>query len=238
VDQETGVSKKAGAGDQIVIKKYANRRLYDTSTSAYVTLEHLNDLVKKGVDFVVVDAKSGEDLTRAVLGQIIFEQESKGQNMLPVGFLRQLIRIYGDSVQTMLPAYLEMSMSAFTRQQDQWRSAMTKMTPTGQVGMGNLHHSPMAGFGAQVFEEQIKKNMALFEETVRMFSPFSTSGPASSSGSATDPAAAMSEGMQAGAKAAESGAEALLALQKQMLDMQRQIWTLSQSRKPEGGDKT
>src|SRR5579862_9807745 len=111
-------SETGKSGDErVVIKKYANRRLYNTASSSYVTLEHLSEMVKKGVDFVVYDAKTNEDITRSVLTQIIFEEESRGQNLLPIQFLRQLIRFYGDSMQSILPTYLEMSLDAFTRQQ-------------------------------------------------------------------------------------------------------------------------
>jgi len=117
------VSKSNGKTGGIVIKKYANRRLYDTSTSQYVTLDYLRDLVKKGTDFQVVDAKSGEDLTRGVLAQIIFEEESRGANLLPVDFLRQLIGFYGDSLQSVVPGYLQMSMNSFSDTQKEWRKA-------------------------------------------------------------------------------------------------------------------
>src|SRR5687767_15839686 len=104
-----------------VIKKYANRRLYHTGTSTYVTLEDLARMVKDGEDFTVTDAKTGEDITRAVLGQIIFEQESRGQHLLPIAFLRQLIRFYGDQMQTLLPSYLESSLRNFSTNQEALR---------------------------------------------------------------------------------------------------------------------
>src|SRR5260370_21714954 len=107
--------------ERVIIKKYANRRLYNTRSSAYVTLEHLSDMVKDGTDFVVFDAKTGEDITRSVLTQIIFDEESRGQNLLPIQFLRQLIRFYGDSMQAFLPSYLELSLDSFTRQQRRMR---------------------------------------------------------------------------------------------------------------------
>ena len=111
------MSQSSGQDEKIIIKKYANRRLYDTSASAYVTLEHLSELTRQGKEFMVQDAKTGEDLTRAVLAQIIFEQENKKEGVLPVSFLRQLIQFYGDNFQTMLPAYLELSMKTFGQQQ-------------------------------------------------------------------------------------------------------------------------
>jgi polyhydroxyalkanoate synthesis repressor PhaR len=140
-----------------IIKKYANRRLYHTGASAYVTLEDLARMVKEGEDFVVTDAKTGEDITRAVLGQIIFEQETRGQHLLPIAFLRQLIRFYGDSVQTILPSYLETALAAFTRNQDELREQM------GRAFQGEA-------FG--VLEEQARRNMEMFSEAMRMWMPF------------------------------------------------------------------
>src|SRR3954470_22945097 len=120
-DSSKGAQGGASGGERVVIKKYANRRLYNTASSSYVTLEHLSEMVKQGVDFVVYDAKTNEDITRPVLAQIIFEEESRGQNLLPIQFLRQLIRFYGDSMQTFLPSYLEMSLNSFTQQQESMR---------------------------------------------------------------------------------------------------------------------
>src|ERR1700758_1975324 len=117
---DTGAPQDA----RVVIKKYANRRLYNTASSSYVTLEHLADMVKKGVDFVVYDAKTNEDITRTVLTQIIFEEESQGQSLLPIQFLRQLIGLYGNSMQAFLPSYLELLLSTFTQQQEQLRNQL------------------------------------------------------------------------------------------------------------------
>ena len=150
---------EAPNGEPITIKKYANRRLYNTATSSYVTLEHLSEMVKNGQDFVVFDAKTGEDITRSVLTQIIFEEESRGQNLLPIQFLRQLIRFYGDSLQSFVPSYLEMSMETFARNQEEFRD--------------RLSHSFGGPPGFAVFEEQIKQNIALFDRAVQMFTPFS-----------------------------------------------------------------
>ncbi len=152
----------------IVIKKYANRRLYDTSASRYVTLDHLRELVKDGKDFQVVDAKSGEDLTRGVLAQIIFEEESKGETLLPVEFLRQLISFYGDSMQSMVPGYLNMSMDSFAKQHAEMREKMAEAmgSPTASMAM---------------MEEATKRNMEMFQQAMSMFSPFAqaaTSNPA------------------------------------------------------------
>ena len=146
----------------ITIKKYANRRLYNTGTSTYVTLEDLAVMVKAGEDFVVFDAKTGEEITRSVLAQIIFEQENKeGQNLLPINFLRQLIRFYGDSMQMMVPRYLEVSLDSLTREQEKFRGHIAQA-----FGMG--------GFGA--IEEQVRRNMEMFERTFSMFTPFARQG--------------------------------------------------------------
>jgi polyhydroxyalkanoate synthesis repressor PhaR len=146
------------AKEPIEIKKYANRRLYNTGTSTYVTLEDLAAMVKKGEDFIVHDAKSGEDITRSVLTQIIFEQENKeGQNLLPIAFLRQLIRFYGDSMQMLVPRYLEVSIDSLTREQEKFRTQMAQA-----FGV-----SP---FGA--LEDQVRRNMEMFERAFAMFTPF------------------------------------------------------------------
>ena len=150
------MASKKGSSDTIIIKKYANRRLYDTSASAYVTLDHLSRLVREGKDFVVQDAKSGEDLTRTVLAQIIFEQENQQEGVLPISFLRQIIQFYGESFQSMLPTYLEMSMNSFAMQQEKWREYMEKSLQS-ETG------------GPSPFEAQIRRNIAVFEETMRMF---------------------------------------------------------------------
>jgi polyhydroxyalkanoate synthesis repressor PhaR len=144
--------------EPVEIKKYANRRLYNTGTSAYVTLEDLASMVKGGEDFIVHDAKTGEDITRSVLTQIIFEQENKqGQNLLPITFLRQLIRFYGDSMQMLVPRYLEVSIDSLTREQEKFRQQMAQ------------------AFGVGAFtslEEQVRRNMEMFERAFAMFAPF------------------------------------------------------------------
>ena len=144
---------KAGSGT-VVIKKYANRRLYDTSTSSYVTLDHLSDLVRREIEFEVVDAKTGEDLTRQVLTQIIFEKENKGEGALPVTFLRKLIGFYGGGSANLLPAWLEMSMNSFAKSQERWGKAMG--------GAAN----PFS-----LFEKQARANIEMFENAMRMFTP-------------------------------------------------------------------
>jgi len=152
-----------GEAEPVVIKKYANRRLYNTSTSSYVTLDHLSEMVRQGVDFTVQDAKTGDDITRTVLTQIIFEQESRGQNLLPVQFLRRLIRFYGDSMQGFLPPYLEMSMESFAKSQDQMREQFSR-------AFGGK--TPMVAF-----EEQARQNMALFQQALSMWTPFTQGLP-------------------------------------------------------------
>jgi polyhydroxyalkanoate synthesis repressor PhaR len=142
----------------IVVKKYANRRLYNTATSSYVTLDDLSAMVKQGSDFVVYDAKTGEDITRSVLTQIIVEEEQKGENLLPISFLRQLISFYGDNMQWLVPRYLEHVMKTFAHNQEQMRKNL-------QDAFGGLF--PFGGL-----EEMGKQNMALFEKTMKMFSPF------------------------------------------------------------------
>jgi polyhydroxyalkanoate synthesis repressor PhaR len=149
----------AKSDEPITIKKYANRRLYNTGTSTYVTLEDLAAMVKSGENFLVYDAKTGDDITRSVLAQIIFEQENKaGQNLLPATFLRQLIRFYGDSMQMLVPRFLEQSIDTLTRDQEKFRTQMTNA-----FGMG-------AAFAP--LEEQVRRNMELFERTFSMFKPF------------------------------------------------------------------
>ncbi|MBY8974681.1 polyhydroxyalkanoate synthesis repressor PhaR [Rhodobacteraceae bacterium NNCM2] len=142
----------------IIIKKYANRRLYNTAKSSYVTLDDLSQMVRAGQDFAVFDAKSGDDITRSVLTQIIVEEEAKDQNMLPANFLRELIKLYGDPLQGVVPSYLDASMQAFAKNQDQMRSAFTS---------GN----PMQGF-----EAMTRQNMEWFDQAMRMFSPFTPGG--------------------------------------------------------------
>jgi polyhydroxyalkanoate synthesis repressor PhaR len=140
------------------IKKYANRRLYNTGTSTYVTLEDLASMVKNGEDFLVYDAKTGDDITRSVLAQIIFEQENKaGQNLLPTTFLRQLIRFYGDSMQMVVPKYLEQSIDTLTREQEKFRKQLT---------------DTFSGTPFAPLEEHVRRNMELFQQTFSMFKPF------------------------------------------------------------------
>src|SRR5262252_949435 len=145
----------------VVIKKYANRRLYNTQTSSYVTLDHLAQMVKDGTEFEVRDARTGEDITRSVLTQIIFEEEAKGQSLLPIKFLRQLIRFYGDSLQSFVPGYLDMSMDGFAKNQEQMRNRLAEAF----------------GGSGQVIENLTRQNMAMFERAMSMFSPFAATRP-------------------------------------------------------------
>jgi polyhydroxyalkanoate synthesis repressor PhaR len=181
----------------VVIKKYANRRLYNTATSSYVTLDHLSSMVKQGTDFVVQDAKSGEDITRSVLTQIIFEEESKGQNLLPINFLRQLIRFYGDSLQVLVPGFLEMSMESFSKNGEQMRQYMTE-------AFGGM-------FPFRQLEEVGRQNMAMLQRAISMFTPF---------------VAGQKEGAAGAAPAAGTG-DPVSALEKRLEEMQRQIDALS-----------
>jgi len=190
------------ASEPTVIKKYANRRLYHTGTSSYVTLEDLARMVKDGEDFVVKDAKTGDDITRAVLGQIIFEQEGKGQHLLPVAFLRQLIGFYGNSVQSILPSYLESSLSAFTRNQDQLREQMSRALKGDALGL---------------IDQQTRRNMEMFSEAMRMWKPFI-------------PGAAAEPGGTTGAGASEKQAgreDEIESLRRQIGDMQKTIETIA-----------
>jgi len=190
----------------VKIKKYANRRLYNTGTSSYVTLDHLCQMVKDGVDFVVHDAKTGEDITRSVLTQIIVEEEGKsGQNMLPVSFLRQLISFYGNNLQALVPRYLEQAMQSFARNQEQMQQYM--------ASFGGLFP-----FGQQL-EEMGKQNMAILQNAMKMFSPFPTDKGGQSSGAAPAP----------GGEDAE-----LLRLRQQLEEMQRRLGEISRGAKKEG----
>jgi polyhydroxyalkanoate synthesis repressor PhaR len=149
----------APINEPVTIKKYANRRLYNTATSSYVTLDHLAEMVKHGQEFNVYDAKTGEDITRSVLTQIIFEEEGKGgQQLLPIQFLRQLIRFYGDSMQALVPGYLNLSMDSLSKNHERIREQLT--SAFGGKGM------------LKEFEAITRQNMQMFERAVRMFTPF------------------------------------------------------------------
>lgn len=194
---------KARDGDVIVIKKYANRRLYNTRTSAYVTLEDLAKMVREGSDFVVFDAKTNEELTRQILTQIIFEEESRGEALLPVQFLRQLIGFYGGQMQGVLPSYLEMSLESFARQQEQYRTQMAKAFGTGSTG--------------NLMEEAVKQNMAMFQNAMKMFPAFTAYGNARPEPEAERPAPAP----------APDAADPLDEMRRQMDEMRAQIERLA-----------
>ncbi|MBR0758124.1 polyhydroxyalkanoate synthesis repressor PhaR [Bradyrhizobium jicamae] len=190
------------------IKKYANRRLYNTGTSTYVTLEDLAAMVKEGEDFLVYDAKTGDDITRSVLAQIIFEQENKaGQNLLPTTFLRQLIRFYGDSMQMVVPKYLEQSLATLTQEQEKFRKQIA----------GALSGTPFAPL-----EEQVRRNMELFQQTFSMFKPFVPQPPRGNSSAEPEkvPEPAPDDGN-------------IDDLRRQMKDMQERLERMSQPKKDE-----
>ncbi len=161
---------EAGTKEPTVIKKYANRRLYHTGTSSYVTLEDLALMVRQGENFVVTDAKSGDDITRSVLTQIIFEQENKGQFLLPIAFLRQLIQFYGDNMQALVPKYLEFSLGQFMTDQQKLREQFSK--GFGNPGFAANPFAPVAPTAIAAMEEQVRNNMAIFQEAMRAFTPF------------------------------------------------------------------
>jgi len=198
-----------GAGERVIIKKYANRRLYNTRSSAYVTLEHLSEMVKEGVDFVVYDAKTNEDITRSVLTQIIFDEESRGQNLLPIQFLRQLIRFYGDSMQAFVPSFLEMSLDSFTRQQERMR---------GQVA-GAIGVAPGLGY----LEDQVRQNLVLFDRAMKMFSPFAFARAEDAAQTAAEPAPPA----PSGGEAAKPTDNSLDELKQRIEEMQQQIAKLA-----------
>jgi polyhydroxyalkanoate synthesis repressor PhaR len=190
------------------IKKYANRRLYNTGTSTYVTLEDLASMVKDGEDFLVYDAKTGDDITRSVLAQIIFEQENKaGQNLLPTTFLRQLIRFYGDSMQLVVPRYLEQSIDTLTREQEKFRKQLT---------------STFSGTPFAPLEEQVRRNMELFQQTFSMFKPLGLRPATSDADKLAEPVAEEHD---------------IDDLRRQMKDMQDRLDRMSKEPKKENEPK-
>lgn len=190
-----GTRKAKGSDGKIAIKKYANRRLYNTAKSGYVTLDDLAKMVRNGEDFAVYDAKTGEDITRSVLTQIIVEEEAKDQNMLPTNFLRELIRLYGDPLQGIVPSYLDAAMESFIHNQDQMRRTFAAGSPLGG------------------FENMARANMELFQQSMRMFSPFGQQ-PAPAAKPEPEP------------EARSDGAD-LESLQEQLREMQEQLAALS-----------
>tara|TARA_R110002096_G_scaffold2346_21_gene12262 strand:- start:20425 stop:21162 length:738 start_codon:yes stop_codon:yes gene_type:complete len=199
-------SAMAKTDEPTIIKKYANRRLYNTGTSTYVTLEDLAVMVKKEEDFVVVDAKSGDEITRSVLTQIIFDEENKGINLLPISFLRQLIRFYGDQMQAIVPSFLDASITSLTRDQDKLREQMG-----GGFGVP----------GFEIVEEHTRRNMEMFEQALKMFNPFGLPAkPGGSPATAADASASDKHG-------SAPGSDDLSALKDQIADMQRKVEALS-----------
>ena len=192
--------KKAAPGNgPVIIKKYANRRLYNTETSSYITLEHLAAMTREGRDFKVVDAKTDDDITHNVLTQIIMEEEARGASMLPVNFLRQLIALYGDSMQAMVPGYLEASMDSFRRNQEQFKTAVE----------GAFANSP--------FAEMAKRNLEMFEAAAQAFKPGQVPGMPTMPGM---------PGMPAAPVAAESGDD-VAALKAELARLQDKIEKLA-----------
>ena len=193
--------------DPVVIKKYANRRLYNTGTSTYVTLEDLAEMVKKGEEFTVQDAKSGDDITHPVLTQIIFELENKdGQNMLPIPFLRQLISFYGDQMQMVVPSFLEQSMIAFAKEQERFREQMKSAIGKSPMDMMKIT-TPI-----KAIEEQARRNIEMFQNAMRLFTPFP---PGSQNGTPTPAEPARKEPPEK--------SDDLSELKEQIAAMQRKI---------------
>ena len=203
---QTSVRTMAESKEPVTIKKYANRRLYNTGTSTYVTLEDLATMVKAGQDFVVYDAKTGEDITRSVLAQIIFEQENKeGQSLLPIAFLRQIIRFYGDSMQMLVPRYLEVSIESLTREQEKFRNQISQAFGGGPFG---------------ALEDQVRRNMEMFERAFAMFTPF-----------AKREGQASTEPDKSASAPRASGGEEIDDLKRQMGEMQKRLDRLADTDK-------
>jgi len=198
------VAEEHAGESPVVIKKYANRRLYNTQTSSYVPLDHLAQMVKEGTEFEVHDARTGEDITRSVLTQIIFEEEGKGQNLLPIKFLRQLIRFYGDSLQAFVPGYLDLSMDSFAKNQEAMKSRVAEAF----------------GGGSSALEAMTRQNLQMFERAMKMFSPFTMPGTSESESKPNG-------STQSGAKQSEEINE----LKSELEEMRKQLSELAQNRK-------
>ena len=199
-------SEQSASAEPVIIKKYANRRLYNTATSSYVTLDDLAGMVRQSQDFIVYDAKTNDDITRSVLTQIIVEEESKGTNLLPVSFLRQLIALYGDSLQALVPKYLEHSMSSFTNNQERMRQYINNALG-GMFPFGSL-------------EEMSRRNMEFLDTAFRAFNPLLAGKDGAKPG-------ADAKAPPQPAPANESGRDALSELQKKINALEKQIETLS-----------
>ena len=212
------IDPAADKKEPVVIKKYANRRLYNTETSTYVTLDDLAAMVKSGRDFVVFDAKTGDDLTHAVLTQIIVEQENRtgGQTLLPIPFLRQLIRFYGDSVERMVPSYLQVSLETLAKEQDRFRKQFTgAFTPAGAF---------------EVYQEQARKNLAMFEQAMAMFSPFTHAAKFGVPGANAKVGEEPKAKAEPSAVGAHKGSDDIADLKAQLANMQAQLEKLSRDR--------
>jgi polyhydroxyalkanoate synthesis repressor PhaR len=207
--------------EAVVIKKYANRRLYNTETSTYVTLEDLAAMVRSDRDFIVYDAKTGDDLTHSVLTQIIVEQEARagGPTLLPIPFLRQLIRFYDDSIGRMVPSYLQLSLETLVKEQERFRSRFAPL----------FGQNPFSAAAFEAMQEQTRKNLAMFEQAMAMWTPFGSSGTAGAKKAepATDPSEKAEE--KASEESAPTNREFEL-LRAQLAEMQQQIEKLSRDR--------
>ena len=197
--------EKAAPQSAVVIKKYANRRLYNTSTSTYVTLDDLSTMVKSGTDFLVYDAKTGEDITRSVLTQIIFEEENKGTNLLPINFLRQLIRFYGDSMQAFVPGYLEFSLENLGKEQEKFRTQLLDV---------------WGGDAIKAMQDHAQRNMAMFGDAMKVFNPFAAVLGAAVPG-------APAPGKPAQPESGSGSRDDLQALKDQLAAMQQKLDTIT-----------
>ena len=213
-DDKTNANGNGERKKPVVIKKYANRRLYNTATSSYVTLDHLCQMVKDNIDFAVYDAKTGDDITRSVLTQIIVEEESKGTNLLPINFLRQLIGFYGDNMQSVVPSYLEHMMQAFAANQDRMREQMRETM------------SGMFPFGGDL-QKMSEQNAALFDSAMKMLTPFGAPQAGGSAGEEAPAQAASSGGSSASAGGQEASEETLQQLKQQVDLLQKQLDVLA-----------
>ncbi len=217
----SALTGKSGT-EPAVIKKYANRRLYNTDTSTYVTLDNLADMVRSERDFVVYDAKSGEDLTHQVLTQIIVDEESKGQSLLPISFLRQLIRFYGNSMEKLVPSYLELSMNTLTREQEKYTRQLAETFGTANFGAAAL----------EAMQKQARQNMEMFEQALNMFRPFGVGESEATRVTPTD--ANASSDKQASTSGAASSEE-VAQLRAQLADLQARLETIASKDDNVGG---
>jgi len=214
----SALTGKSGS-EPAVIKKYANRRLYNTDTSTYVTLDNLADMVRSERDFVVYDAKSGEDLTHQVLTQIIVDEESKGQSLLPISFLRQLIRFYGNSMEKLVPSYLEFSMNTLTREQEKYTRQLAETFGTANFGAAAL----------EAMQKQARQNMEMFEQAMNMFRPFQ-----SGEGTAGEPSVNAGQDRANGASPATT--EEVAQLRAQLAELQARLEKIASNDADKGGE--